>query len=154
MMKVEVEVPPKEKVLAGGCSVPLARRGERWSESSLGIRAKDQGVYVIHHAGIVKYVGKTDGPSMSFGMRLRREFQETASQRRHIYPKLAALRVPPEIQVSFFSAEEIRGLVSVPSAKLTDADRIAIFETVLVQVYGPEFQIRNGESYGRAKRAH
>ena len=76
---------------------------------------------------------------MSFGMRLRREFQETASQRRHIYPKLEALRVPPDIMVYFFPAEEIRGLVSVTSETLTDAQRIAIFETALIQVYRPEF---------------
>lgn len=139
-VKIEVEIPGKDKVLAGGYSVPLARKGDTWSGKSLGHYAKDKGVYIIHHAGTVKYVGKTDRPSMSFGMRLRREFQETASQRRHIYPKLEALKVPPEIKVYFFTSEEIRGLVSGTSIPLTDMQRIAIFETALVQVYEPEFQ--------------
>lgn len=139
-MKVEVQIPPKDKVLAGGYSVPLARKGATWSENSLGTHAKDQGVYVIHHAGRVKYVGKTDGPSMSFGIRLRREFQETASQRKHIYPKLEALKVPPDIKVYFFPTEEIRSLVSAEGTTLTDIQRIAILEVVLEQMYEPEFQ--------------
>ncbi len=126
--------------MKGGYSVPLARKGDTWSEESLGQFAKDQGVYVIHHDGVVKYVGKTDGPSMSFGMRLRREFQETASQRRHIYPKLEALKVPPDIKGYFFPAERIRSLVSADVTTMTDTQRIEIFEVVLAQVYKPEFQ--------------
>lgn len=130
-MKVEVQVPPKDEVLAGGCSVPLARKGATWSQNSLGPLAKDQGVHVIHHSRTVRYVGKTDGLSMSFGMRLRREFQETASKRRHIYPKLEALKVPPDTKVYLFPTDEIRSLVSAAGATLTDTQCIAIFETVL-----------------------
>lgn len=139
-MKIEVHIPPEEKVLTSGYTVPLARKGTRWSQDLLGPHANDQGVYVIHHAGTVKYVGKTDGPSMSFGIRLRREFQETASQRRHIYPKLELLKVPPDIKVFFFTGEEIRSFVTAEDAPLTDTQRIAIFETALSQMYDPEFQ--------------
>lgn len=139
-MKVEVRVLEKGEVLAQGLIVPLARKSTRWAAASLGSHAKDQGVCVIHHDGRIKYVGKTDGPSMDFGMRLRREFQETASQRRHIYPKLEALKVPPDIMVSLFPVEVIRNFISVDGIDLTDNGLIAIFEAVLIEVYKPEFQ--------------
>ncbi len=139
-MKVEVRIPPIEDVLAGHVSVPLAPRGVSWSEASLGSHAKDFGVYVIHHSGTVKYVGKTDGPSMSYGMRLRREFQETAAQGRHIYPKLAALDVPPDIRAYFLPSNSARELVSGSGISLSDPQRITILEAVLIQAYEPEFQ--------------
>ncbi len=139
-MKIEVEIPLKEAVLASGCPVPLAPEGATWSEKALGTFAKQQGVYVIHHGGTVKYVGKTDGPSMSFGMRLRREFQETASGNRHLYPKLKGLMVPPDIMVHFFAAKEIRGLIRTADTELTNTQCIEIFEAALVQIYQPQFQ--------------
>jgi hypothetical protein len=63
---------------------------------------------MIHHAGAIKYVGKTDAPTMSYGTRLRREFAESTSSRRHNYPKLVLLapilQIPsgscPSVQVS------------------------------------------------------
>lgn len=140
-VKIQVQIPSKKKVLAGGSPVPLAPKGVKWSENSLGRYAKDQGVYVIHHGGKIKYVGKTDGPTMSFGVRLRREFQETAAQGRHIYPKLEALRVPPDIRVCFFPVEKVRSLVSASHVQWGDTQRTAVLEVVLIQVYKPEFQI-------------
>lgn len=139
-MKIEVHIPSKDEVLANGLSIHLAPKGKSWSESILGPHAKHQGVYVIHHAGVVKYVGKTDGPSMTFGVRLRREFQETAAQGKHIYPKLRSLKVPPDIKAFFFPSEEIRNLVTVAGATLTDIQRIRVFETALEQIFQPEFQ--------------
>lgn len=139
-MRIEISVLPASELLSDACWVVIARRGESWSERCLGCGAKDQGVYVIHHAGKVKYVGKTDGASMTFGTRLRREFQESASQGRHIFPRLAALSVPPEIRVCLLSASAIRKLVSVADGILTDAQLIPIYEAVLIQAYRPEFQ--------------
>ena len=106
---MEIELPSKEEILAGGIAIQVAREGELWSKKQLGEHAKEQGVYVIHHGGAIKYVGRTDKPTMAlityaeFGERLRREFHAKASQRRHIYPKLEQLQVPPTIKVSFFS---------------------------------------------------
>lgn len=139
-MKLDIAVLPQSELLSPACSVRIARRGESWSESCLGSGAKDQGVYVIHHAGKIKYVGKTDGASMSFGARLRREFQESASGGRHIFPKLAALSVPPDISVCLLSADAVRKLISVEGMALTDAQLIPIYEAVLIQAYRPEFQ--------------
>lgn len=139
-MTLTVTIPRIEEVLNAGVPVPVARKGQRWSGDCLGSHAKDRGVYVIHHSGHVKYVGKTDGPTMSFGMRLRREFQETAAKGRHIYPKLERLTVPPDIKVFFFAAGRVGDLVSPEGFLLKDTQTIAILETVLIQVWNPEFQ--------------
>jgi len=139
-MKIEIKIPPREMILSGGKVVCLATRGKSWSERQLGDYAKDTGVYVIHHAGSVKYVGKTNRPSMSFGMRLRREFQEKASQRRHIYPKLEKLTVPPPIYVFFFGMRDVCNLVKTEDAKIDDVGKIEIFEQALLHSLKPEWQ--------------
>ena len=139
-MKVEVRVPDMDQVLAQGLRVPLARRGTRWEAACLGSHARHQGVYVIHHDRKVKYVGKTDGPTMYFGMRLRREFQQGASQGRHIYPKLEALEVPPEIMVSLLPVEVIRNYILADGVGLTNGGLTAILEAILTDAYKPEFQ--------------
>jgi hypothetical protein len=139
-MRLEIEVPPKEQTIREGCEVALATRGAAWTQSCLGIKAKDMGVYVIHHSGNVKYVGKTNGPAMSFGMRLRREFQESAAGGKHVYPQPASLGVPPPIMVSLFPAADIKGLVRATGVNLSDYQAIEIFEAVLIQTYQPDFQ--------------
>lgn len=139
-MRLEIEIPPKEQIIRNGCRVALAGKGVHWKESCLGEKAKEIGVYVIHHGGDIKYVGKTDSPSMSFGMRLRREFQETASGGKHLYPKLVSLAVPPEIMVSLLSVSDLEGFVRASGVTLGSVQVIEIFETVFIQVYQPEFQ--------------
>ncbi len=139
-MRLEIEIPPKEQVMADGCPVALALKGGSWSQSCLGSKAKEIGVYVIHHGGTVKYVGKTNGPSMSFGVRLRREFQESASRGEHLYPQLITLTQPPPIMVSLFAATDIKKLVRVVGASLSDHQSIEIFEAVLIHLYQPDFQ--------------
>lgn len=140
-MQIGFTVPRSQDLLKSACTVPIARRGESWSEACLGAEGKNQGVYVIFHGDKVIYVGKTDGPSMSFGMRLRREFQETAAKGRHIYPTLAALTTPPNIQVAMLSTSQIRSLVSLNGLALTDADLVLPCEAVLIAVYKPVLQV-------------
>jgi hypothetical protein len=104
--------------------------------------------YVIHHGGAIKYVGKTGSPGMSFGMRLRREFQQTASSDRHIYPKLALLTVPPDIMVSFFSGKHIEKLVSAEGMTLNGFEKIEIFETAAIHACQPDFQRHHEQRIG------
>lgn len=143
-MKIEIELPSKAEILAGGIAIRVAKEGESWSKTQLGGYAKEQGVYVIHHGGAIKYVGRTDKPATGrivyseFGERLRREFHARASQRLHIYPKLEKLPVPPEIKVSFFLLSRIREIVR--GEILDDRGRAAILEQALIHVYNPEFQ--------------
>jgi len=57
-MRVEIEIPVKEQTVRDGCQVPVADKGVTWNQSCLGKKAKEMGVYVIHHEGRIKYVGK------------------------------------------------------------------------------------------------
>lgn len=139
-MKVHIQVPANEELLTRGLIVRCAPKGYPWSEGQLGKYAKSKGVYIIHHASSIIYVGKTDSPTMTFGMRLRREFQETASARRHIYPKLEQLATPPEILVSFLTLPEVQELVQGEEVTLDAYVKIAILEQTLIGVYKPEFQ--------------
>jgi hypothetical protein len=140
-VRIEFSIPPPHELLKSVCSVPIARRSESWFEGCLGPEGKKQGVYVIHHGDRIIYVGKTDGPSMSFGVRLRREFQESASGGRHIFPKLAALQNPPGISVYLLATSSIRKMVTIEGTTLTDTELIPICEAVLIAAYRPELQV-------------
>jgi len=122
----------------------------KWDTPRLGEYAGKRGVYVIHPSGSVKYVGKTQKPLMSLGIRLRREFTESGSQSKHTYPRLVRLRTPPAIKVYFFTVEDLRRLVSTDTNALDDAQRTAIFETVLIQVYRPDFQAHGSSASPKA----
>ena len=139
-MKIHITVPSAEEIFHNSVELEVTYKGQQWSESQLGPHAKDTGVYVIHHAGSVKYVGMMEKPRMSFGMRLRREFTEDGSQGRHIFPKLAQLQVPLRIRVSFLGRAELPKLVQCSKGKIDDERLAAIFEQVLIQTLSPEFQ--------------
>ena len=139
-MKLEIELPDAGEILKVGRVVPIARKKEAWSSACLGGIQKEKGVYVIHYAGRIMYVGKTDGPKMDFGTRLRREFQETASQNKHIYPKLCALPVPPDIVVHCFPLSVIKQLVKAADRELHSFQLVGIFETALIYHLEPELQ--------------
>jgi hypothetical protein len=78
-MRLTIDIPDPQQAISRACPVPIAIKGVTWKEACLGEHAKESGVYVIHHGEAIRYVGKTGSPGMSFGMRLRREFQQTAS---------------------------------------------------------------------------
>ena len=139
-MKIEFSIPQPRELLPLLRSVPIAVRGQSWSETCLGTGAKDQGVYVIHHGDTILYVGKTDGDKMTFGVRLRREFQESASGGRHIFPKLAALKRPPDLAVYLFPASAIGKIVSVHGLDVSSTALIPVLEAVLIAAYKPVFQ--------------
>ena len=77
---------------------------------------------------------------MSFGIRLRREFQEGASGGKHLYPQLTSLATPPPIMVCLFSAGDIRKHIRSTNLTLDDYQTIEIFEMVLIHAHQPEFQ--------------
>ncbi len=151
-MKIEIEIPSKEQLLGKACQVGLASKGDRWTEKCLGKAAKLQGIYVIHHNGQIVYVGKTNSPNMSFGRRLRSEFQETASAGKHIYPMLAKLPVPPHIQVSLVPSVDIAKIVRADGLFLNDYEKIEIAETIFIHVFKPEFQLHQMKKLEKALR--
>ena len=129
---IQIHIPSVIEITQEGIPIHLARRGESWSQAQLKEFTRKQGVYVLHQSGTVLYVGKTDGPTMTFGVRLRREFQETASGGRHIYPKLIQLPSDP-IRVSFVPLERIQTLVECQEVVLAGCGKTPprnLFETL------------------------
>lgn len=140
IVRLHIGIPRLEDIVSAGVCVPLAAKGVKWSAKCLGQHGKSVGVCAIHHNGALKYVGKTDGPSMDFSTRLRREFQETAASGKHVYPKLAALTSPADIRVTFFPQEQVERLVTAEDFTLALWQKIEILETALIQVLDPEWQ--------------
>lgn len=140
-MSFTIKIPTLQAILEKGLPVALAPRGSSWSEIPLGDARNEIGVYVIHHGGVIKHVGKTNGKKMSFGMRLRRHFQETAAGE-HTYPRLATINTPPEIQVSLFGLNEIIKFVFFEKEIKAPwlAEVIPLFESALIVALEPEFQ--------------
>jgi len=139
-IKIEFSVPEIEEILSKGITINLAKKGESWSETQLGKYAKKIGVYVIHHDNKIIYVGKTDEKTMSFGKRLRREFQQSASQNKHLFPKLLKLKPPQKIRVTFFDSEEIASYMILSGSNIKEKGMIRIFEQILTQLIEPTFQ--------------
>jgi hypothetical protein len=145
---IEIELPEASEIIKYGHAVSIAPKGVRWSKSCLGEMHKEQGIYVIHHAGIIKYVGKTDAATMSFGTRLRKHFQENAAQGKHTYPKLSMLTVPPEVYVRCFPFSELRQRIAMRNAGPQRQDQIiALFETLMINQFQPEYQRHAENSY-------
>lgn len=140
-MSLSIEIPTLTTILEKGIPVVLAPCGCSWSELPLGEQRNEIGVYVIHHNGAIKYVGKTNGRKMSFGMRLRRHFQESAAGE-HTYPRFAKIDTPPKIQVSLFSLNDIKKFVTfereIQEPWLTGI--VPLFESALIVALEPEFQ--------------
>jgi hypothetical protein len=149
-MKFHIAIPSLEVILSMGVDIELAPKGSKWSELPLGEQRKEIGVYVIHHKGDIKYVGKTNGKKMSFGMRLRRHFQETAAGE-HTYPRWLKIVMPPKIQVSLFSLDRIRERITFEE-EIKDpwlVEVIPLFEAALIVALKPVFQDKSERSVGK-----
>lgn len=77
---------------------------------------------------------------MSFGMRLRRHFQETAAGSKHTYPKLAGLNTPPDIRVKMIVLDEIKKRIVHDISGVNELDLIPLFEAALIVSLKPKFQ--------------
>jgi len=146
-----IKIPTLQTILKKGLPVALAPRGSSWSALPLGNARGEIGVYVIHHDEVIKYVGKTNGKKMSFGMRLLRHFQEAAAGE-HTYPRLAEINTPPDIKVSLFGLSKIIEFISF--SKETNSiekeikapwlgEIIPLFESALIVALKPEFLIQD-----------
>jgi len=139
---MDITIPDKNEIFKDSVSVPIAHRGVSWYQSCLGNYASEKGVYVIHHRNSIKYIGKTNGASMSFGMRLRRHFQESAAGSKHTYPMLAGLNTPPTIKVKMLPLRKIKKYITHEIGNINELDLIPLFEAALIVAYKPKFQCR------------
>ena len=138
-MTIIIKIPDKKVIFSRGIDITLAPRGHSWSELDLGEHRKRKGVYIIHHNRVIKYIGKTNGEKMSFGIRLRRHFQESAAGI-HTYPRLAQINTPPCIKVSMFDLDEIQEYVNHKVKNPRLLELIPIFESALIFALKPAFQ--------------
>ena len=85
-------------------------------------------------------MGKTDGPTMTFGDRLRREFNYSAAQGKGVYAKLAELAVPSHIKVVFYDPKSLTGLFRCTGLNIGEIGMIRIAERAFIATYEPDFQ--------------
>ena len=139
-MQIQIDIPDKKAILNSGLTIPVAGPRQSWSELRLNEYRHMRGVYVIHHDNRIRYIGKTDGPTMTFAVRLRREFQYSAAQGKGVYAKLAKLAIPPEVKVVFFDPRTLAKLVRCTGLNISEIGMIRIVEQTFIDAYEPHFQ--------------
>ncbi len=143
-MKIELNIPTKSQIVNGGFIMGLAPKGQSWSKSQLGDYADKSGVYVHHCNGRILYVGKaTSGKWGTFGERLRREFQETASSNSALHKLLVSQTSP--IRSFLLDLEELDMIVDAGPMELSPKRKALIMEQVLIGIYQPEGNLADQE---------
>ena len=134
-MQISITVPIKADIINSGFLVQVAGKGNSWSKSQLGDYADKKGVYIHHSGGKILYIGKaTSGDYGTFGERLRREFQETASSNSSLH-KL--LKQHYEVRTYLLDLNDIDMMVNPGPMALTPERKALIMEQVLIGLYEP-----------------
>lgn len=141
-MQIIVDIPSSRTLRQLAIQVPLARIGEPWSPTVLGPNATAKGVYVIFQGDGVLYVGKTQRNKMNFGTRLRREFTESGSQGKHIYPKLVnqVMSHASPLLVACLPLAEIKSWWQCRGGSLNDEAITLVTEQLLIGAFSPRLQ--------------
>ena len=135
-MNVNLSVPTKAQVISGGFPIITAGLDEPWSKSQLGAYADRSGVYILHAAGAILYVGKTTtGDFGNFGERLRRHFQQAASQNSNLHQILVSQTA--EIRAYLLDLEDISMMIDAASMSLSSERKALVMEQVLIGIYQP-----------------
>lgn len=135
-MRLTIEVPTREDVTATGFVVPVAPRGTSWLSGCLEDHANRSGVYVLHTAGQILYVGKTtEGDHGNFGDRLRRHFHGPSASNSATHRLLAAQAAP--IRAHLLDLDAIDVLVTVEDGALTRERKALVLEQVLIGLFAP-----------------
>jgi excinuclease UvrABC nuclease subunit len=135
-MNISLSIPTKAQVFSGGFRVATAGLNEPWSKSQLGAYADKSGVYILHSDGAILYVGKTtSGEFGNFGERLRRHFQQAASQNGRVHQILVAQT--GEIRAYLLDLEDISMMIDAASMNLSPERKALVMEQVLIGIYQP-----------------
>jgi hypothetical protein len=135
-MQVRLQIPTKAQILSGGFVVHAAKCGESWSKSQLGAYADSRGVYIHHSNGRILYIGKTTGGDYgTFGERLRREFQETASGKSALHQLLCGQT--GEVRTYCLDLQDLDMMVDQGPMTLSQERKALIMEQVLIGIYEP-----------------
>ena len=136
--EIKINVPLKSQIVYSGIKIPIAsKKGEKWSKLILGDYTNKRGVYIHHSNNKILYVGNTtQGPYGTFGERLRREFQYTASVNSRLHQLLASQKNP--VFSYFLDLDDIDSMINTGSSTLKKERKALILEQVLIGVYSPE----------------
>lgn len=94
-------------------------------------------MYILHSDGKLLYVGKTtEGEYGNFGERLRRHFQEKASQNSRVHQLLVGQTTP--IRAYLLDLEDLDLLIDHGSATLSPKRKALVMEQLLIGIYSPE----------------
>jgi hypothetical protein len=136
-MQVKLQIPTKAQILSGGFEIHVAKAGESWSKAQLGAYADSKGVYIHHCNGSILYVGKTTGGDYgTFGERLRREFQESASGNSHLHQLLCSQA--GELRTYCLDLQDLDMMVDQGPMTLKPERKALIMEQVLIGIYDPD----------------
>ena len=137
-MEISFNVPEKQDILSKGESINVSPRGTRWTKDCLGHYADLRGVYVHHSNNEILYIGQTvKGKYGTFGERLRREFQETASQDSNLYQLLEKTQEGHQIKTACYDLDKIDGLITDSSNRLSKENKALIFEELMIGIFQP-----------------
>jgi hypothetical protein len=136
-MEIKVKIPIKADIVFQGFPVTTSPAGTTWKKEQLGDYANRSGVYVHHCEGKILYVGKTTtGQWGTFSERLRREFQEKASNNSSLYQLL--LGQTKVIRTFLLDLDDIDMMVDSGSVQMTKERKALIMEQILIGVFLPE----------------
>jgi len=134
-MQISITVPIKADIVNSGFHVRVAEKGKSWSKGQLGDYADKKGVYIHHSGGKILYIGKaTSGDYGTFGERLRREFQETASSNSSLHQLLKQHR---DVKTYLLDLNDIDMMVNPGPMVLSPERKALIMEQVLIGLYEP-----------------
>jgi len=134
-MQISITVPLKADIVNSGFQVHISEKGKSWSKGQLGDYADKKGVYIHHSGGKILYVGKaTSGDYGTFGERLRREFQETASSNSPLHQLLKQYH---DIKTYLLDLNDIDMMVNPGPMALSPERKALIMEQVLIGLYEP-----------------
>jgi excinuclease UvrABC nuclease subunit len=135
-LTITIRVPEAAAIMDGGLPVATAGAGDSWSKVQLGEYEARRGVYIHHTSARIIYVGKaTSGRHGTFGERLRREFQERASQNSDLHQLLVAEGAA--IRTHFITFEELDAMVSGERLVVSQERKALIMEQVLIGIHDP-----------------
>jgi len=136
-MEIKVKIPIKADIVFQGFPVTTSPAGTTWKKEQLGDYANRSGVYVHHCEGKILYVGKTTTRQWgTFSERLRREFQEKASNNSSLYQLL--LGQTKVIRTFLLDLDDIDMMVDSGSVQMTKERKALIMEQILIGVFLPE----------------
>ncbi len=135
-MQIIINIPLKVQIINGGFPVSIAPKGESWSSSQLQDYKDRRGVYIHHCSGKILYIGKTTrGDYGTFGERLRREFQETASGNSELYQLLSSQT--DVVKAYCIDESDIDMMIDHGSVPLNPIRKALILEQVLIGIFEP-----------------